>query len=91
MWLGFDPGKPGDRPRVGRGTTQRPIFEPPPVVNGSPALGPRPSRYDLLFCEDWFGAFRKLVDENVMDQGGQLVDLEQNRRLGAVLTLVGAQ
>ncbi len=90
-WLGFDPDKPGDRPRVGRGATERPIFAPPPAVNGSPALGPRPSRYDLLFCEDWFGAFRKLVDQNVMDQGGQLVDLEQNRRLGEVLTLVGAQ
>lgn len=89
-WLGFDPGRPGERPTAGTGTAKREIFAPRPAANGLPALGPQPGRYDLVFAEDWFSAFRKLVDGNSMDQGGQLVDIEQNRRLGVLLGMLEA-
>jgi hypothetical protein len=44
-----------------------------------------PVNYDRPFFQDWSAAFLRLVDENAMDQGGQLVDIEQNGRLGGIL------
>ena len=84
-WLGFDPGLPGTRPTMGSGKTARAVFEPPPAALGRPALAEQPARHDLVFFDDWCSAFRALVEANAMDEGGQLVDLEQNRRLGELL------
>ena len=91
-WLGFDSDVVAhDRPRVGIGSESRDIFAPTPVITGMPSLGTRPERHDLRFAEDWFGAYRAMVDSNAMEHSGQLVDLEQNRRLGEVIALVDAQ
>jgi hypothetical protein len=90
LWVGFDPEQP-DRPGVQNGRVQRKIFEPVPPVADLPQLSEDPQRYDRTFYEDWFVAFRGLVDANAMEQGGQLIDLEQNHRLGELLkSLAGA-
>jgi hypothetical protein len=91
MWLGFDPGKTGDRPTAGKGDAARKIFPTVPTFVDLPKLSEDPERYDQPFYEDWFVAFRALVDANSMDQGGQLIDIEQNKRLGDLLaSLAGA-
>ncbi|HTO79292.1 MAG TPA: virulence factor SrfC family protein, partial [Methylocystis sp.] len=84
-WLGFDPGKDGERPTVAEAKNRRKIFPAAALITGMPELAERSERYDLAYCEDWFAAFRRLVEENSMDQGGQLVDLEQNKRLGELI------
>lgn len=84
-WLGFEPGKGGERPEAGQGDARRKIFPPAQLVTGMPHLGETPERHDLPYFEDWFAAFRRLVEENSMDQGGQLVDIEQNKRLGELI------
>jgi hypothetical protein len=84
-WLGFEPGKPGDRPTVGQGEGARKIFEPAALVTEMPQLREDPVNYDQPFFQDWRAGFLRLVDENAMDQGGQMVDIEQNGRLGGIL------
>jgi hypothetical protein len=50
-----------------------------------PQLREDPVNYDQPFFQDWRAGFLRLVDENAMDQGGQMVDIEQNGRLGGIL------
>jgi hypothetical protein len=50
------------------------------------AIGPEPVPFAEDFLTDWVFALDRLVEENATSQEGQLVDVEQNARIGAILT-----
>lgn len=85
-WLGFDREPLEDRPTAGRGDHRRPIFAPRPTVNVNLSLPDLPTPYDQMQYVDWMTAFRRLVEDNASSREGTEVDVEQNARLGKLVT-----
>jgi hypothetical protein len=82
-WLGFDTMPEEARPKAGR--EQRPVFRRAPAAEDMPALSETPLPYDANFYLDWATAFLRLVEDNVRDTGGAMVDIKANERLGQLL------
>jgi hypothetical protein len=82
-WLGFDAMATEARPKAGK--EQRPVFSRPPAAEGMPALSETPLPYDANFYLDWATAFVRLVEDNVRDSGGAMVDIAANAKLGQML------
>lgn len=83
-WLGFDKVPANERPRAQ--ADGPPIFAPKPPVGDLPPLGEEPTPYDEVYYVDWIAGFLRLVEDNVRVQGGKAIDIEQNARLGAILS-----
>lgn len=64
----------------------RPVFAPRAAGDDMRAIGPEPVPFAEDFLTDWVFALDRLVEENATSQEGQLVDVEQNARIGAILT-----
>ncbi len=82
MWLSMDGLAAEARPR--RTGSRDPIFASPPETDAV-VLSEEPSYPEQGFYEDWFVAFQQLVSDNVATREGQVIDIEQNERLGAVI------
>ncbi len=93
-WLGFNPRIP-DGPERPCGPdakgTMRPIFTPPTGSGKLPDLGEEEVRYGDVWCSDWRIAFSTLVMDNLNFDGKQIFNLEENRRLGAILSSLEVQ
>jgi len=85
--LGFEQREENKRPRVPDGESERPIF--PNRPDGGPLkLGETPLPYDMNYCLDWIEAIRVLTEENA--SGGTDANTPSNRKLGEILTALGA-
>ncbi len=63
----------------------RPVFAPRAAGDDMRAIGPEPVPFAEDFLTDWVFALDRLVEENATSQEGQLVDVEQNGRVGAII------
>jgi hypothetical protein len=85
-WLGFESVDPTQRPAVGRGPQRRTVFAPRPLVFGAPELPAEPAPYDQMQYVDWMAAFMRLVEDNASTLEGRQIDVQQNARLGALIS-----
>ena len=85
-WLGFDRLPAAARPTVGRGEDRRGIFAPRGAPDDPLVLPDQPTPYDRIQYADWMRAFRQLVEDNAASQDGVAMDVEQNERLGLLIT-----
>jgi hypothetical protein len=88
--LGFDHLPVDQRPGLPPHAPIRRVFEPPPVLNGSPVLNEDPAPIYADYCKDWMRAFLQLAMDNVGYEGGREITAEQNEQLGAILRAVPA-
>ena len=84
-WMGFDALPLDARPMAGQGDQRRAIFAPRAQANGQITLPAEPVAYDRMQYVDWMAGFVKLVEDNAMSQGGQMVDVAQNTRIGELV------
>jgi hypothetical protein len=84
MWLGYASVPPEERPPRRDAPNSR-VFQPSPPMD-FPVLQERPSSFDSRFYGDWFNAYFAFVDDNSASIKGQRINVEQNARLGAILS-----
>ncbi len=84
-YLGFDDEEEALRPTVTGGEGQRAVFAQRPPIGDYPQLAESASQFDQDYYVDWIAAFMKLVEDNVVMQGEEAIDFEQNSRLGEIL------
>lgn len=84
MWLGYASAPPAERPARQDEPSAR-VFQPRPPMD-FPELQEQPSSFDGRFYADWFNAYFAFVDDNAASVKGQRIDVEQNSRLGAILS-----
>ena len=61
------------------------MFAPRPISHDARELGPEPLPYTDTYVTDWAFAFFQLVRDNATQSQGQMVDLEQNLRIGQLI------
>ena len=86
-FLGYDRVAESERPTSGKEGAKRPVFARRSGNDGELRLPETQMPYDRMQYVDWMSAFVRLVEDNAMNQDGDTVDMEQNRRMGE---LVGA-
>jgi hypothetical protein len=87
MWLGYASIPPDQRP-ARRDEPDSRVFQPRPPMD-FPELQERPSSFDGRFYGDWFNAYFAFVDDNAASIKGQRINVEQNGRLGRILSTLG--
>jgi len=85
--LGFGLVPPaGERPSIQDEAGDRIAFEARPVTFDARSIGPTPAAFGHTYATDWFHGFYRVVEDNAKSAAGVTIDLEQNGRLGAILT-----
>ena len=84
--MGFGEAPVADRPTVSVDGTSRPVFAPRAVTYGTEGWGAGPPTYFEEFFDDWANAFYRVIEDNAKSLAGLTVDIEQNDRLGRILT-----
>jgi len=84
--MGFGEVASADRPSVNVDGKSRPIFAARPVVYGLESWGAGLPTYFEDFFDDWANGFYRIIEDNARSQAGLTVDIEQNERLGRILT-----
>jgi hypothetical protein len=84
MWLGYASVPPEERPARVDDPNKR-VFQPRPPMD-FPQLQERPSSFDARFYGDWFNGYLAFVGDNAASVKGQRINVEQNSRLGAILS-----
>ena len=85
--LGYADMPEGARPRVDLGEGRsRAVFAARPVADSADSLPPVPRAAAEDHWTDWVWSLDALVIENAKDGGGGAVNLEQNLRLGGILS-----
>ncbi|MDO9428512.1 MAG: virulence factor SrfC family protein [Methylobacterium sp.] len=85
--LGFALVPPaGERPPIQDETGDRVAFAARPVAYDARTIGSAPAPFGHTYATDWFHGFYRVVEDNAKSAAGVTIDLEQNGRLGAILT-----
>lgn len=66
------------------------IFPAKPPVGVEPPLSDKPLRYDQTYFRDWVLGLTRLTEDNVEFEAGTQINVEQNEKLGAVLSRLAA-
>lgn len=73
------------RPQVKAHGISRPVFEPRPIRNDASGLAAEAKPFADDFITDWAFAFVAFLTENASSKDGQMIDVEQNARIGRLL------
>jgi hypothetical protein len=87
-WLGLDPQSPPAERTVSFNNKEHQLFNRPAHVDGLPPLQEQPSTYIRDYALGWAFALRKLIIDNIQYQGGGRLSLEENARLGKIVTVL---
>ena len=73
---------------VSQGGQDMRLFQPPPPIRTQdfPKLAPERVPHGPTYVRDWIAGLVKVIDDNVEFAAGAAVDLEQNDRIGAILS-----
>ena len=87
VWLGFDPRRAAatERTVLVKGHPVV-LFEPPAPIHGVPVIGEQASAYERTWVGHWLRAMQTLMLGNVDFDGQQTINIEQNRRIGEIMT-----
>ena len=87
-WLGFDPRLKSEQERtISFSSKPRTLFSPPPPVRDLPAITDAPADYADKAVMDWAVALIHLVNENVNFDSDRDFNPEENRKLGATISV----
>jgi hypothetical protein len=84
--MGFGEAPLAERPTVSVEGVSRPVFAPRPVSYGIVGWSAGPPTYFEDFFDDWANGFYRVIEDNAKSLAGLTVDIEQNDRLGRILT-----
>jgi hypothetical protein len=84
--LGVDDLAPGRRPKVRfEDGAERPVFQAKPLRFGADDLPELEANEAATYMTDWIFALYQLYEDNATSTDTADIDVEQNRRLGAIL------
>ncbi|WP_261925938.1 putative virulence factor [Methylorubrum sp. GM97] len=85
--LGFNLVPPaGERPSIEEGEGVRIAFAPRPISYDARAITQAPATFAHAYATDWFHGFYRVAEDNAKSASGVTIDLEQNARIGAILS-----
>lgn len=85
--LGFNLVPPaGERPSIEEGEGARIAFAPRPISHDARAITQAPATFAHAYATDWFHGFYRVAEDNAKSASGVTIDLEQNARIGAILS-----
>ncbi len=88
-WLGRSPRTCTKEERtVFMGGNSITLFTPPPHPEGFPMLPEMQGSFEKSWFMDWLRALHTLMQDNVDFDGGQLINREQNAKLGEIIKRV---
>jgi hypothetical protein len=89
--FGFGQADEGKKPQVQDAGGTRVAFASRPIAYDASAITTPPPPFGQRFVTDWFHGFYRVVEDNAVSDGGLMVDLKQNERLGAILGSLAPQ
>jgi hypothetical protein len=84
--MGFGEAPLADRPTVTVDGVSRAVFAPRPATYGIDGWNAAPPTFLEDFFDDWANGFYRVIEDNAKSLAGLTVDIEQNDRLGRILT-----
>lgn len=84
--MGFGEMPEAERPTVPVNGGQRPVFGRRPVKYGIAGWSSGPPEFFEQYFDDWANGFYRVIEDNAKSMAGLTVDVEQNERLGGILT-----
>lgn len=86
-WLGYQEMPIDERPNSLAGKKDKLFLPSTPILSGElPSLAPQPVNQAVLYLADWLSGVCIVTQENAGHTAGREITMEQNERLGAVLT-----
>ncbi len=91
-WLGYNPRTCSAKERTILVKGQPVVlFEPPTPIQNMPVIGEEPTAYERAWVSNWLRALMTLIFQNVDFDGEQIIDIEQNKRIGDIVTIFSQQ
>lgn len=86
-WLGYQEMPVEQRPNSLTGKKEKLFLPNAPILSGElPRLAAQPVNQAVLYLADWLSGICIITQENAGHSAGREITMEQNERLGAVLT-----